>query len=362
MPDHCHALRRVMLDPISHDAAAALVIHRSFLSCLQRITELAKRHEGGIPNDVARLKGARFVSASEADEGRRLAEATIKTLTGGDTLTARFMRAEWFDFKPEFTLWLATNHRPVIRGTDKAIWDRLRLVPFTVRIPDAEQDRQLRDKLLAEAPGILAWAVRGCLEWQRGGLGYPVAVREATEGYRIEQDVLGSFIADCCVTGAGYHATAKDLYSAYSGWCDESNERPLAKNDFGRRLRERGFTDARGAQGARRWCGIGLRDSPQQGALLAGPAPAPVTNSPQVTNGDAISGMNNLVAPHEASSGKSRHRSSPRHLAPPDPDETGTEDPPAALSLAGLDVPTESECRGCGVQTDNGRPYCRSCM
>ncbi len=277
-------------------------------------TLLAKRHEGGIPNDVARLKGARFVSASEADEGRRLAEATIKTLTGGDTLTARFMRAEWFDFKPEFTLWLATNHRPVIRGTDKAIWDRLRLVPFAVRIPEAEQDRQLRDKLLAEAPGILAWAVRGCLEWQRDGLGYPAAVREATEGYRTEQDVLGAFLIDCCVTGTGYQATAKELYAAYSRWCDESNEQPIAKNGFGERLRERGFTDARGTHGQRRWHGVGLQDSPQQGAFSSDHAGVAVTNPPQVTHGDADFGMNNLAASHETSSGKPRHRASPRHL------------------------------------------------
>ncbi len=255
---------------------------------------LTKRNEGGIPNDVARLKGARFVSASEADEGRRLAEATIKTLTGGDTLTARFMRAEWFDFKPEFTLWLATNHRPVIRGTDRAIWDRLRLVPFAVRIPDAEQDRQLRDKLLAEAPGILAWAVRGCLEWARDGLGYPTAVRDATEGYRAEQDILGTFLADCCIAGDGYNVTAKELYAAYQSWCEETGEKPLTQQAVGRRLTERGFTSTRRTGGTRAWTGIGLRNgvqSPGTRLLVRGKEGLRSDAIEGVTLSDAVSGI-----------------------------------------------------------------------
>src|SRR5437867_6039937 len=98
------------------------------------------------------------------------------------------MRAEWLDFRPEFKLWLATNHKPVIRGTDKAIWDRIRLVPFTVRIPDAEQDKALGEKLRAELPGILRWVVDGCLAWQRDGLGMPAEVQEATATYRAEMD------------------------------------------------------------------------------------------------------------------------------------------------------------------------------
>src|SRR5262249_40147816 len=117
-------------------------------------TLLAKR-DGSIPNDVARLKGARFVTASESEEGKRLSEAFIKDVTGGDVISARFMRAEFFEFKPECKLWLATNHKPVIRGTDKAIWDRIRLIPFEIRIPEGEQDKQLLAKLQDELPGIL---------------------------------------------------------------------------------------------------------------------------------------------------------------------------------------------------------------
>jgi len=233
-------------------------------------TLLAKR-DTGIPNDVAALKSLRFAFASEAEEGRRLDEAKVKDLTGGDTISARFMRGEWFSFRPEFKLWLGTNHKPVIRGTDHAIWDRLRLIPFEVRIPEHEQDKNLRDKLLAEAPGILAWAVQGCLSWQRDGLGAPQDVTAATAAYRTEQDVLGSFIADACVEHADARVTAKDLHLAYQQWCDETGERPLTQKAVGQRLAERGFESARmGKARTRTWLGIGLRgdsDMPDDGAM-----------------------------------------------------------------------------------------------
>ncbi len=228
-------------------------------------TLLAKR-DSTIPNDIAKLKGARFVSASESDEGRRLDEAKIKDLTGGDTISARFMRGEWFDFLPEFKLWLGTNHKPVIRGTDRAIWDRIRLVPFAVRIPDEEQDKQLRVKLLAEAPGILAWAVRGSLDWQRDGLGEPQEVKTATAGYRAEMDVLGAFLEDCCIIAPNAQCPAKDLYASYQTWCEETGEKALTQKAVGQRLGERGFESGRlaGGQRTRVWKGISLIGSPQQ--------------------------------------------------------------------------------------------------
>ena len=225
-------------------------------------TLLAKR-EAGIGNDVAQLKGMRYVFASEADEGRRLDEAKVKDLTGGDTVSARFLYSEAFTFRPEFKLWLGTNHKPVVRGTDHAIWDRLKLIPFEVRIPEHEQDKNLRDKLLTEAPGILAWAVQGCLSWQRDGLGAPQAVEAATAAYRTEQDVFGTFLDDACLLKPELTVTAKDLYSAYQRWCEESGEKPMSQKAIGQRLVERGLTQIRLTGGTRAWRGLALLSSDQ---------------------------------------------------------------------------------------------------
>ena len=220
---------------------------------------LMVRRDSGIPNDIARLKGVRFVTASESDEGQRLAESKIKDLTGGDTITARFMRGEFFEFLPVFKLWLATNHKPVIRGTDQAIWDRVKLIPFNVRIPDNEQDKHLREKLMAEAPGILAWAVQGCLDWQRFGIGDPTDVRDAVASYRAEMDVLGGFIDDCCFLDQTAHCTAKAIYATYTQWCNESGQKAISQIALGKQLTERGFESIRtGHAQARSWRGIGI--------------------------------------------------------------------------------------------------------
>jgi putative DNA primase/helicase len=219
---------------------------------------MAKR-AGGVPNDVARLKGARFVAASETEEGRRLAESLVKDLTGQDTISARFMRAEWFDFRPTHKLWLSTNHKPEIRGTDNAIWRRIRLVPWSVAIPPAERDRKLAEKLRAELPGVLAWAVRGCLAWQREGLQAPAEVRKATAGYRSEMDVLGDFLADRCFRGERLEVGKDDLYKAYQMWSEDAGERTETKRKFGMLLKERGIEDGRNSERTKRiWKGIGL--------------------------------------------------------------------------------------------------------
>jgi putative DNA primase/helicase len=211
-----------------------------------------------IPNDVARLRGARFVAAVETPEGRRLNETMVKRLVGGDTMAARFMRGEWFEFSPSFKAWIGTNHKPVIRGTDEAIWRRIRLLPFTVTIPEAERDGELAAKLLAELPGILRWALEGCLAWQADGLGAPPAVEAATADYRRSMDVLGDFFDDVCVLHPDAKAKAGDLYAAFVGWCDRNGERErLTKQAFGRRLTERGFQSKRDGR-ARWWLGLGL--------------------------------------------------------------------------------------------------------
>jgi putative DNA primase/helicase len=219
---------------------------------------MAKR-AGGVPNDVARLKGARFVAASETEEGRRLAESLVKDLTGQDTISARFMRAEWFDFRPTHKLWLSTNHKPEIRGTDNAIWRRIRLVPWTVAIPPAERDRKLAEKLRNELPGILAWVTRGCIDWRREGLQAPAEVRKATAGYRSEMDVLGDFLADRCFRGERLQVGKDELYKAYQMWSEDAGERTETKRKFGMLLKERGIEDGRNSERTKRiWKGIGL--------------------------------------------------------------------------------------------------------
>jgi putative DNA primase/helicase len=235
-------------------------------------TLLIKKYQG-VGNDVAALKGARFVSAAEVEKGRRLAESKVKQLTGRDTVTARFLFGENFDFKPEFKLWLSTNNKPVIQGTDDAIWDRLRLIPFTQRFEGTTADPKLPDKLRAELPGVFAWMVAGCLEWQEHGLEEPEKVTEATLQYRAEMDTLAAFIEDRCVLGTTALAPATPLYKQYQKWCDDAGEKPETQKMFGMRLSERGFEStqiSRGPhKGRRGWLGIGIRvdDADPNGGL-----------------------------------------------------------------------------------------------
>lgn len=218
----------------------------------------------GVPNDIARLPGARFVVSNEVEEGRRLAEAQVKDLAGGDTLTARFMRGEFFEFRPTHKLWIYGNHKPVIRGTDEGIWRRMRLIPFEVTIPAAKQDRKLAQKLRAELPGILAWAVQGCLDWQKDGLSAPAEVTEATAAYRAEMDVLADFLTDKCILAPSAAVTKAALFTAYQTWCEVNRERPLGKIAFGARLKERGIADGTtGREKTRAWLGVGLLTTPE---------------------------------------------------------------------------------------------------
>jgi P4 family phage/plasmid primase-like protien len=209
------------------------------------------------PTELADLVGVRFVAAIEVDEGKRLAEALVKQMTGGDRMKARRMRENFFDFTPTHKVFLAANHRPVIRGTDHAIWRRIHLIPFSVTIPLERQDKQLPAKLYQELPGILRWIVDGCLAWQRDGLGLPDAVEKATKEYREEQDVLATFITERCVEHPTAEVETHALYVAYSEWCKASGEEPLTKRWLGPRLRERGYTPTHSMK-TRGWKGIGL--------------------------------------------------------------------------------------------------------
>ncbi len=207
-----------------------------------RTETIMARREAGIPNDVARLAGARFVAINETADGQRLHEPLIKDMTGGDTMTARFLHHEHFDFHPIFKLWLRGNHKPQIRGTDEGIWRRIRLIPFTVQIPEAERDRHLAEKLQGELPGILAWAVQGCIDWQKNELGTPEAIIEAVREYREEMDVVGQFIEDRVTIRDNAQVTAKALYGAYRAWADMNGETAATQMRFGLAMIERGYT------------------------------------------------------------------------------------------------------------------------
>jgi putative DNA primase/helicase len=193
------------------------------------------------PTERADLFGRRFVSSVEVEDGKRFAESLVKQLTGGDVIRARRMREDFWEYVPTHKLWMGVNHKPVIRGTDHGIWRRMKLIPFIVTIADEDQDKDLLRKLLAERVGILAWAVRGCLQWQQSGLGEPPAITEATAEYRNEMDVVRAFLADCCVT-TGYHSTrAAVIYAAYQNWCKANGEFAVNQRRFGIAMTERGF-------------------------------------------------------------------------------------------------------------------------
>lgn len=218
----------------------------------------AHKEGEGIRNDLARIRGARTVLAVEAGEGKRLDEVLVKRLTGGDIITARFLYAEYFSYLPTFKIWFAANHKPTIYGTEKAIWRRIRLIPFQVTVSEEEKDPELGKKLLDELPGILRWAVFGCQAWQVEGLTPPCSVIEATEGYKTEQDALLDYLEERCLISEVLSVPARVLYEDYVAWCGKT--RPIGINGFSLRLKERGFTNERSLTTRKTvWKGVGLR-------------------------------------------------------------------------------------------------------
>ncbi|KKN24087.1 hypothetical protein LCGC14_0898340 [marine sediment metagenome] len=224
-----------------------------------RAEGLMQKRGDPISNDVARLKGLRFTAASEASEGARLDEGLIKMLAGNDRVTARFLYGEYFTFYPECKLWLSTNHMPTIRGTDDAIWDRIRLVPFTVRIEKPLPRRQVTEMFRAEMSGILNWALKGFRMWQSGGLEMPAVIKDAVKEYRAVMDVLGGFLDECCIVGRNEQGTFVELYAAYKRWAERTGEHTVTQRGFGTALMERGFQARRGSQGKAYRIGLDLR-------------------------------------------------------------------------------------------------------
>jgi len=221
-------------------------------------TFMARKGEQ-IGNDLARLKGTRFVTTTETEQGKKLAEPLIKQITGNDSITARFLYGEYFNFQPTFKVFMATNHKPSIKGSDHGIWRRIKLIPFTNRIPEDKQDKHLEYKLRLEASGILNWLLEGVQNWMKGGLKAPPKVLEATNEYRSDMDVVGNFIRECCVQKAGILIKVKELYNAYQSWCAENNERAASERFLALRLQEIGFERYRTAE-ARYWRNIGLKE------------------------------------------------------------------------------------------------------
>ena len=224
---------------------------------IQPQTIMVNPKSGNAPSsDIARLKGARLVTSVEPNEGMRLDEGLLKQLTGDDVVTARKMFSEEFEFKPEFKLWMATNHKPLIRGTDTGIWRRIHLIPFEVQIPLDRVDKKLKYKLVKESEGILKWAVQGCIRWQNEGLSMPQKVLEAVREYQHEMDVISTFMDACCI--AEGEAKASRLYAVYAKWAEEHNEYLMSSTKFGTELIKREGIGKKKARDGLYYTGISL--------------------------------------------------------------------------------------------------------
>lgn len=197
------------------------------------------------PTDVAGLMGARLVTCVETEQGRRWQESRIKSLTGGDKIAARFMRQDYFEFSPQFKLLIAGNHKPGLRSVDEAIRRRLKLIPFTVTIPPEERDPALMEKLRAEYSGILAWAIRGCLDWQSKGLGVPEVVDQATDAYLEAEDAVGAWLAESCELSPNYEEPTQQLFSSWKLWADTAGEYVGSEKSLAQVLLARGFVSCR---------------------------------------------------------------------------------------------------------------------
>jgi putative DNA primase/helicase len=221
------------------------------------------------PTDLAMLRGARLVTATETEEGRQWAESRIKSLTGGDRVSARFMRQDFFEYVPQFKLFIAGNHRPGLRSVDEAIRHRFHLIPFAVTIPPEERDGELTEKLKAEWPGILAWIVAGCLKWQVEGLAAPDAVTAATAEYLNSEDAIAAWIDERCERDVIAWSSSKALFASWASWAGKAGEALGSQKKFSQKLAERPNDkfrkhDTRNGKGF-----FGLRILPQDGGEAA---------------------------------------------------------------------------------------------
>jgi putative DNA primase/helicase len=221
-------------------------------------TFLASRYGNQQTNDLAKLVGIRFVTASETEKGERLAESKLKRITGGDRIRCRGLYEEFFEYDPQFKLWLATNDPPNFSGGDYSISRRIYVVEFPVTFDAASRDQGLQARLLNEASGILNWALQGYAEWRMQGLNPPKDVMLATKSYSTENDSVGQFIEACCIIEPTAKETTGKLHQAYEDWCRESGIEPLPSNSFGKELKRRDFEPIKARRG-NGWRGLKLR-------------------------------------------------------------------------------------------------------
>jgi putative DNA primase/helicase len=239
-----------------------LLLLREYAVLLQIDTLMVRQESNNTQADLADLRGARFVMTSETEQGQRLAEGKLKRITQGmGKIKATRKYENPIEFDETHKLWMDANHKPEIRGTDNAIWNRLHLIPFDVTIPKEEIDRRLPMKLAAEAPGILRWAVEGAVRWHDEGLGKPELVEAAGKEWRKESDQIGQFIRERCVTGEFSQAKARGLYLEYKHWAEEAGEKVATETAFGSRVTDLGYEKKRGEAGAT-YRGIGLAANP----------------------------------------------------------------------------------------------------
>lgn len=213
---------------------------------MQAKSLMVKKNDN-VNTDIARLSKARFVTSSEPNEGFRFDEGLIKQLTGGDKVTACFLYAEEFEYTPKFKIWVSTNHKPIIRGTDDGIWRRLVLIPFDVQIPEEKVDKDLKYKLLREAPAILNWMAEGAYMWMQEGLAMPEKLKEAVQKYRNEMDTLGQFIEDCCKVDKNISEKVSNLHQAYKTWSNDNltSTKVLGMKSFSQKMEERFVKESR---------------------------------------------------------------------------------------------------------------------
>jgi putative DNA primase/helicase len=234
---YCHGVgangKSVLLNTIS-----AILGDYAQSAPIETFTESAfERH----PTELAGLRGARLVTAIETEQGRRWAEARIKALTGGDKISARFMRQDFFEFTPSFKLIVAGNHKPGLRSVDEAIRRRFHLIPFAITIPAGERDPDLGEKLKDEWPGILQWLIDGCVEWQKNGLGAPKVVTDATNAYLESEDALAAWLCERCLRDPQAWERSSELFTDWKTWAERSGEPAGTLRAFSQNLESRGL-------------------------------------------------------------------------------------------------------------------------